>query len=323
MTACDLDFGQLWQTHPSDRAGYGNPAMKVLPRPFGAVLGDAMNTLAKTWRPLLTTSLIVFIPAGFLTLATFAITGGLDFLDVVINNPQSLETITRDQFFELAEPFFWAVGIVLGIQMIASLYVYLASHRIVAAALAGEPISGPTARREAGSRFGAGLVAALFVVVLIGLILGFGLGVWLIPFVLVGTPNAASSLVALILLGVVAAPAIWLSVSFSMVTSVVAIEERGPVRSLRRSFTLVRSRWWPTLGYLALVGLIGSVAAQLIQILAIPMIAIADSATGFTISSVLGVVFQGMLVAGIGAMYTNWYIDLRSRTEDLASDDLR
>lgn len=317
-----LYFRKLGQMQSPGRAGYGNPAMKVLPRPFGAVLGDAMNSLGRIWRPLLTTSLIVFIPIGILTLIAFNATGALDFLDVVINRPESLETIDRSELFDLAEPFLWAVGIAIALQSIASVYLYLASHHLVAAEVSGALISGPTARREAAASFGRGLMAALIVFVIILILFGIGLSIWLIPFVVVGTPNAASVLIALVLLVAVAAPSIWLSVSFSMVTSVVAIDELGPIESLTRSFRLVRPRWWPTLGYLLLVGLIGSVAAQLIQILAIPLAVIGDPASGFTLASLFGVAFQGVLVAGIAAMYTQWYIDLRARAEDLATEQL-
>lgn len=297
--------------------------MRVQPRQFGALLGDAINTLARVWQPLLSTALIVFIPLGVLTLIIFNMTGALEFLDVVINDATSLETISQEEFFELAGPFFWAAGIAIAVQAIASLYVYLAAHLIVAANLADEPMSGPRARREAAARFFTALIAALIVFMAIAVLFGAGLTIWLIPFVVVGTPNAASVLVALVLLVAVAAPAIWLSVSFSMVTSIVAIEDRGPISSLRRSFNLVRSRWWPTLGYIVLVGLLGSIAAQLIQVLAVPLTVVGDATSGFTLASLFGVVFQGILIAAIAAMYTTWYVDLRARSEDLNPDDLR
>ncbi len=297
--------------------------MRVLPRPFGAVLGDAMSVLGRVWRPLVTTALLVFVPLAVLTLFVFSYTGALEFFDAAINDPTSLESITREEFFELVGPFFWAVGITLAIQSIASVYVYLVSHCVVAADLAGRPITGAVARREAAGRFITGLVAAIVVFLVILVLFGLGLAIWLVPFVLVGTPSAASVLVALVLLVAVAAPAVFLAVSFSMVTAVIAVEHKGPLGSLRRSFGLVKTRWWPTLGYLLLVGLLGSVAAQLIQVLAIPITVIGDTASGLTLASVFGIAFQGSLIAGIGAMYTVWYVDLRARKEELIAEDLR
>lgn len=297
--------------------------MRVEPRQFGAVLGHAMNILARVWKPLVTTALLVFVPLGLATLAVFNITGGLELVDVVINDPASLDAYGEEEFLALAVPFFWAVGISLVLQAFASLYLYLASHRIVAADIAGVTLTGVEARRGATSRFLPALVAGLAVLIGIAALLGIGLGIWLIPFVVVGTPNPASVLVALVLLVAVAAPAIWLSVSFSMLTSVIALEDGGPLRALRRSYRLVRRRWWPTLGYLLLVGLMGSVAVQLIQVLAVPLTVIGDSASGMTLASLVGVVFQGVLVAGIGAAYTVWYVDLRARFEELTTEDLR
>lgn len=282
-----------------------------------------MSTLGRVWRPLLSTALIVFVPLGIVTLLVFNMTGALEFLDLVINDPTYLETISQQDFLELAGPFFWAAGIAVAIQAVASLYIYLAAHLIVAAELAGTPISGRQARREALGRFATGLFAALIVLVAIIVLFGLGLSIWLVPFFVVGTPNPASVLVALVLLLAVVAPAVWLSVSFSMVTSIVAVEDRGPIGSLRRSYRLVRPRWWPTLGYILLVGLIGSIAAQLIQVLAIPLTVVGDAASGFTVASMFGVVFQGALIAAIAAMYTLWYIDLRARSEDLSFDQLR
>lgn len=282
-----------------------------------------MTVLGHVWRPLLSTALLVFIPLAAITLVVFNVTGALEFFDIAINDPTSLDTISREELFELAGPFFWAVGITVITQSVASVYVYLVSHRVVAAELAGQPLPGPIARREAAARFFPGLVAAAIVFVVIMALFGLGLAIWLVPFVLVGTPTPSSVLVALLLLVAVAAPAVFLSVSFSMVTSVVAIEERGPLGSLRRSFRLVRTRWWPTLGYLLLVGLLGSVAAQLVQVIAIPLTVVGDAASAFTIGSVFGIAFQGLLTAGIGAVYTLWYVDLRARDEDLNSDDLR
>lgn len=282
-----------------------------------------MNSLARVWRPLLSTALIVFIPLGVITLLVFNSSGALDFLDLVLNDPESLEGLSRQEFFDLARPFLWAGGIAIALQSIASVYIYLTSHHVVVSSMTGEPLTGWEARRKAAADFWTGLIAVLIVFLAIATLFAVGIAIWLIPFVIVGTPNAASVLIALVLLVVLAGPSIWLAVSFSMVTSVVAIEQKAPVSALARSFGLVKARWWPTLGYLLLVGLFGSVAAQLIQLVAVPLTVVGDAASGVTLASLVGVVFQGLLIAGIAAMYTHWYLDLRARAEDLATDDLR
>jgi hypothetical protein len=204
----------------------------------------------------------------------------------------------------------------------AALFVYLAVHHVVASDIAGNQVSGPAARRHAISRLGIGVVAALLGLVIVGALIGVGLAVWLIPFALVGTPNAISSLLSVVLLLAFVGPGIWLLISLSMTTPVIAIESKGPIASLARSFALVKGRWWPTLGFLLMVGLLGSLAIQLIQLVAIPLSVVGDLGAGVFLASAVGIGAQGLIVAGIGAMYTAWYIDLRARREDLLSEDL-
>ena len=43
-------------------------------------------------------------------------------------------------------------------------------------------------------------------------------------------------------------PGIWLFVSYSVAVPALLLERIGPVEALRRSFRLVRGRWWPTRG---------------------------------------------------------------------------
>lgn len=296
--------------------------MQILPRPLGQVLNDAINGLGRTWRPLLSTALMVFIPVGIITLVIFETTDATDFLDLVFNDPSYLATLPNEVFFEVAHPFLQAVALASVLQAVGALFVYLVSHRVVASDIAGTPVSGGEARAQAMRRFGVALLSGLGVLVAVGLILGAGLALWLIPVAVVGTPNAVSVFIATVLFLSFVGPGIWLLVSLSMFAAVIAVEGSGPLRALVRSFRLVRGRWWPTFGFLLLVGLLGSVAIQLIQLVAIPLTVLGDLGTGISVASALGIATQGVIVAAMGAVYTNWYIDLRSRQEPLLSDEL-
>lgn len=297
--------------------------MVILPRPFGQVMSDAMNGLANVWRALVLPALAVFVPVSVITVLVFAGTGGADFLDQALNRPQSLQTLPDEVFWELAEPFFIAVGVALVLQIVAGVFVALASHSTVAAQVTGAPLSAGSASRLALHHYMTGLGATLLVVVVTSLLIGLGAFVWLVPALSVGTPNLASELIALLLLAVLLGPGVWAGVSASMTTPAVAIESRGVLRSIRRSMGLVRGRWWATAGFLLLVGFLGGVATQLIQLVALPLVAVGDVGTGLGIASALGVIAQGLLVAAIAAMYTHWYIDLRARKEDLTIESLR
>ncbi|MEE8488843.1 MAG: hypothetical protein V3S43_00800, partial [Acidimicrobiia bacterium] len=267
--------------------------MQIVPRPFGQVLGDALNRIGGIWKPLASTALIVFIPVGILTFIAFQMTGAIDFLELVFNDPGALNNLPRDVFLELSQPFIRAVVIVVALQSIATLFVYLTVHHVVASDISGKPVSGSVARRKAWGRMGVGLVAGLIGLVGVVVIIGIGLVIWLVPFALVGTPNATSRWVAVVLFLAFVGPGMWLLISFSMTTSVIAIERIGPIRALSRSLSLVKGRWWPTLGFLLMVGLLGSVAIQLIQLVAIPLSVVGELGSGVSVLSALGIGAQG------------------------------
>lgn len=295
--------------------------MQVVPRPFGQVLGDSMNTLGRTWRYLAPPALLAFIPAGLATLLLFRVTGAVEVFDKILNEPAFIQTLPRETVSDLLLPFYRATGLAALINMAAAAFVYVASHRIVAADIAGAPpprtAIGETVR-QATPAFLAWLVAAVAGV----LLLVAGLTLWMIPASLVGAPNATSVLIAGFLLPILVGPAIWLLVSASMVTPVVTLERLGVLASLRRSIGLVKGRWWPTFGYLLLIGVFGVIALQLIQFIAIPLMALGGVGLALNLVAILGIVTQGLIVAGIGAMLTWWYVDLRARRETLLGEDL-
>ena len=295
--------------------------MQVVPRPFGQVLGDAMSSVGRIWRTLALPAILVFVPAGIGTFLLFRETGAIDVLDAILNRPGSLNTLPDDAMMEFLLPFYRATVLATLINMAAASFVFVTAHRIVAADIAGwnppRSVTGETLPQSLAG-FGAWLIAAVTVMILFFL----GLTLWMIPAISVGAPNATSTLIAGFLLPVLLAPAVWVWVSASMATPVIALEETGVIGALRRSFALIRGRWWPTLGYVLLVGLFGLVAIQLIQLVAIPLMAMGGLGPAVDAAAVLGIVAQGLIVAGIGAMYTWWYVDLRARKETLLSEDL-
>lgn len=296
--------------------------MQVVPRPFGQVLGDAVSCVGRTWRSLAPPALLVFVPVGVATLLIFRGTGAVQILDAILNQPSSLDAIPDEALVELLLPFYQATAVVSLINLAAASFVYVAAHRIVASDVAGEP---PPKRviSNALRRTLPAFVAWVIAVVIGALLFVVGLTVWLIPASLVGAPNTTSTLIAGFLLPILLGPAFWIWVSAAMVTPVVALEESGVIASLRRSAELVRGRWWPTLGYLLLVGVFGLIATQLIQLVAIPLMALGGMGVAVDAAAVVGILAQGLIVAGIGAMTTWWYVDLRARKETLLSEDLR
>ena len=286
------------------------------------MLSDALNSLTRTWRALIVPALTVSIPVSILTVVVFRVSGGGEVLDTMVNNPQAISRLPSEVFWSLARPFYVALAVATLLQIIGGVFVALASHRAVASDLAGTSLTGGQVSVLALRRYATGLITVLVITLTILILVGLGTAMWLVPVFSVGTPNTTSVMVALILLVILLGPGTWAAVSASMSTSVVAVEEAGAFASIRRSMRLVRGRWWPTLGFLLIVGLLGGIAIQLIQLIALPLAAVGGGSASLTVASALGVLTQGLLVAAISAMYTHWYIDLRSRRERVATSDL-
>jgi hypothetical protein len=100
-----------------------------------------------------------------------------------------------------------------------------------------------------------------------------------------------------------------------MTAPVIAIEGLGPIGAIKRSFNLVKGKWWETFGYLMLIGLIGGTAAQLIQVVAVPLFLVGSPSFAFGVTIALGVAVQGLIIAAIGVGMAVWYLNLRARTD--------
>jgi hypothetical protein len=173
----------------------------------------------------------------------------------------------------------------------------------------------------------AALVIVIGVIVLIGMIGGAAV----IAAILVGT------LVALVF----AAIAIWLGTKTALVPSIIVLERRGVISSIRRSWLLTNRSFWKTFGVLALIGIILYAATQIITT---PVSFIGGLATSFlfptgasedsgsyiavlvvtygltlVISLVLGSIAAVVQSSAVAVVY----IDLRMRREGLDLDLMR
>ena len=265
------------------------PLMQIQARRFGEVLADGINLLAKTWRPLIAPSFGAFMVLGAATLIVFRLTGASELLDLIFNNPSARELLPTEELAAVTARFLTALLWSVMFQVAASTFVTLAAHRVVAAQIAGKPITSAEAARFAAAKMARGVLAVA--------------GAFVAIF---------ASLLLLVL------PGIWVAFSLSMVLPIVVFEDAGPSQALRRSFQLVKGRWWPTAGFLLLVGLLGSAAAQIVQFVVLPLVTVGEFSIGLGLSFVVAVVFQGFIAAAIAVMATAWYLDLKTR-EDLSA----
>ncbi len=268
--------------------------MEITPRPFGEILNEGMVILGRVWKRILAPAFWAFVILGGATIGVFALTGAGDVLQLLLADPLALDGMTDAEIGELGLLLLQAGLIVAAIQLLAGGFVNMTVHRIVAGELGGEPVRGGEASAFAFRRLLALLLAGVLALI-----------------------SIAVGLAALII------PGLWLIGSFTMVTAVIALEDIGPVAALRRSMALVRGRWWPTVGFLVMVGLLGSIAAQLVQLVALPIIGAAGVGIGAGLGFVVLIVAQGLVVAAIAVMVTLWYFDLRARKEQVVISSLR
>jgi hypothetical protein len=124
---------------------------------------------------------------------------------------------------------------------------------------------------------------------------------WAVLFALAGT---ALGFLAFIV------PGIWLAISWAFAAQSVVVEGRRGTAALRRSFELVRGRWWRVFGIVLLLTLIAAAARSL---LAAPLEAVARSADSGAVYTVAQIVGDTIAYSVTALASTLLFFDLRAR----------
>jgi hypothetical protein len=114
------------------------------------------------------------------------------------------------------------------------------------------------------------------------------------------------------------APGVFLWTMWSVSPAALVTEQKGPVAAMTRSWQLVRGRFWPTLGAVALGYLLYYVVSQIISVVTgVITVAGAMASESFSfVPTVLGTIIVSILSAPfLAAMVTIIYFDLRVRKE--------
>ncbi|MCZ7535546.1 MAG: hypothetical protein M5T61_06095 [Acidimicrobiia bacterium] len=172
--------------------------------------------------------------------------------------------------------------------LLATALATAATTKLVSDTYLDEPTGSRESLRYAGRRFAAIVGVSLAT----GILTVLGLFVFLIP-------------------------GIWLMVSWSVVIPVLVVENVGVGKAMRRSFDLVKSRWWPMLGLLLTGQLLGSIIqAVLAAVLEIVVSPLGEGVTGsIAANGIAGGIGSVLTTPFVAAAFVIAYFDLRIRSE--------
>lgn len=296
-------------------------AMQIQPADFGANLNSWFRLLGRQWKPLLILSLVGFVPAAAVITILFFVAGAPGLMERLFD-PELLEQMTSDELIEAIAPILVVGGIGLVLQVVASAFVYLGAGRVAAHHYAGVETDWRAASRFAAGRFwkaiGAGLLVTLGALITMGLVAALG---WAVISGL-GVSFVSVFLVAVLALTTITG-LIWLNVSVTLYSQSIAMSDIGVLDSLKESFSLVQQRWWVSVGFLLVTGLIASAAAQVLSVALVPLYIVGILVPG-ALAAFYGLIVlaQAPVAAAVGAAYSVWYIDLRARRGTVIAEDL-
>jgi hypothetical protein len=277
----------------------------------GDILDGAFKLLKANARTIFTIVAVFVVPLQLL--AAFAqrnLLGGTGFLDAM--NDPSLTEAGTDQ--PVADQLLSYAATLLNLILLP--FLAGAISQVVGASYLGEELSpGPALARTLRRAW------ALFASWVVVHVLEFG-AVILLPVigvvlaVLVDGPLRAVFVVFAVVTVVAGIPAALGVMALSVaVAPAVVVEELGPIQGVRRSWSLMRRRFWPVLGIALLAGLISNVLGQVLGV--VPTFAglIVGLEWGWILLAV-GAILTALVTTPIVAIVaTLQYFDARIRFE--------
>jgi hypothetical protein len=290
------------------------PNLELRPRSLGEIIDLALKLWGANWRTMFPVAAAITLP--------FQLIGAL-----VTNsaNPSLQESITSWQksiqedpnqqlrFPSITSRAWTATGVGQVIAILGQAVVLAALTAIIADAY----LRNVRSRKEVlGLALRRGPVSVLSSL--------FGMLVALIPlaalFVVAILTKAGTGDIAVFVLGSLVGLVLFIFVYIRLTSAnaAVVIEKAGPVGALRRSFTLVKGRWWPVFGALTITNLIAAIPAGLISTLITSLLtSIGGNNESFVfLWQAAGLTVAQALIAPLtAAVSVLVYFDLRIRKE--------
>jgi hypothetical protein len=251
------------------------------PMSLGDILDGAFKLLRANARTLIVCVAVFTVPTQLLaSVAQRGMLGGRGLLSA-INDPSSTAAggLSNNGSLVLALT-------ASGISLLVTPFIAGAVSRVVAASYLGQSLDPGSALRAALRRFPSLLVATVLVH-------------------LIELP----AFVACIF------PGLAFMAMFVMTAPAIAIEELGPIRGMRRSWRLVKGRFWPTLGIALLAGLMASVLSQVLAVVPTVLALLVGLRWGFLLLAAGGVLVSLVAQPIVTIVATLLYFDARIRHE--------
>lgn len=260
------------------------------PLNVGETLDAGFKLYTRHFRTLLAISAVVLLPLGVLQLVLSGTLGRVSFLDLAVEAPAGEIPVGFGRYLA------GALGIAL-LGALGGLAVQAAAVRVFAAGYQGETVDWQASLRFAGRK--AAVVAATTLMVVIA--------------------SGAGLLLCLL-------PGVWLWTSWYVGVPALLVEGRGPLAALGRSFSLVKTRFWPVLGVAVLTYLLVAIAQQVVSVIVavaglVPFVLSAAEGANPTTTPLLAAASLASTLVSLftlpfqAAIATVVYFDLRVRTE--------
>ncbi|MGW6744458.1 oxidoreductase [Streptomyces sp. NPDC055025] len=315
----------------------------LAPLGLGDILGGTFATMGRYWKPLFGLAALVYGAATLVVVAALAVA----YAEVGDHLHRVFDTaFETDPSWHDLRPLLIAFGCVWVLGTLALLAANALVQAACPAMVQNAVLGRRTTLRETWRRASVRTPAVLGTSVLSWLIALVPLGLFVAAFtatlISLTTPGEwrpASWLIPAGFLGtlVVAPPAIWLWVRFSLAPAVAMIESRGPLAAMSRSAHLVRGAWWRIFGIsllaFAMAALAGLVFQQFVGALGVfpGVFDTADDNGDLTAGLALVALVGYLALSLIGQLVSQiavtvfpqlvlglLYVDQRIRTENLA-----
>lgn len=257
-------------------------------------VGEILDVALKIWRPHFPAlaRIVLFVVAPVQVLTSLLLASAVPDSEIIFDTG-SFDTTSGTAQFDFdggdAAGFFAAFGLITLLSGLAFVLSSAAALRAITVAYLGGTPDWKESLRLAVGRLGA--LVWLSILMGLGLTLGFVLCI---------------------------VPGVWLAVAWSLAFVALVAEGLSGTGALRRSFQLVRGRWWPTFGVLLIAFVLNTVVDQII---AIPLVIISfvseDSLTGLLLGALANIISDVITTPFVAAVFALVYFDLRVRKEGL------